>query len=358
MAGANAAILVHHPLAGAEIGRTVVMKQKLGAIGEWVLIGALMGCGGGGGKPDAGANGLDSSPVVDAESAADGAGATNFCTGPATGTLIDDMSGPVLGLTAPSCGSPGAWTAGPLGTITIPSGDPSVIYNCGSLCRSLYSPMPADFPGTVAPGGLDGSSGPQAMCVAGQTPSAQYSGSGLTLEFAFSGVVPVGGPSWITGEATGFTSAPPPSLLDASQYSGIEFWLWVSPSTVAEVTAGFQIQLIDKNQLLGGGVCNSTGTPLSSACTSASAAVLSSPFAAATSAGPLFGGDGSELTALVGGWQIVRAPWSSFVAFAGRNEQFVDPTSLAFAQFTVTQMSVNGMPVAFDFCIYALNFYR
>jgi hypothetical protein len=60
------------------------------------------------------------------------------------------------------------------------------------------------------------------MCVAGQTPSAQYSGSGLTLEFAFSGVVPVGGPSWIAGEATGFTSVFPPSLLDASQYSGIE----------------------------------------------------------------------------------------------------------------------------------------
>ena len=29
--------------------------------------------------------------------------------------------------------------------------------------------MPADFPGTAVPGGLDGASGPQAMCVAGQT---------------------------------------------------------------------------------------------------------------------------------------------------------------------------------------------
>jgi hypothetical protein len=73
------------------------------------------------------------------------------------------------------------------------------------------------------------------------------------------------------------------------------------------------------------------------------------------------GADGGELTALAPGWQLVRAPWSSFVAnayYGGGNEKSVDPTTLVFAQFVIEQDSANEHAIPFDFCIHALRFYR
>jgi hypothetical protein len=311
-------------------------------------------------------------PALDG-GAEDGGEKVTFCTGPATGALIDDMSGSNISLQPPSCGSPGGWTAwSPApGVLTSPAGDPSVVFDCGSLCQPLYSALPAVFPGTTAPedggtvdsGTVDGgASGMQAMCVAGQTSPKQYSWSGMTLTFAYSGTGPSGtGPTKISSPSFGFTTDPPPALLDASQYSGIEFWLWASPDTASAMTAGFVVELIDKNQLPGGGVCDPDATSGGTPCSGASAGISFSAVAASQGTGGLLGADGGELTALAPGWQLVRAPWSSFVAnayYGGGNEKSVDPTTLVFAQFVIEQDSANEHAIPFDFCIHALRFYR
>jgi hypothetical protein len=297
----------------------------------------------------------------------------NYCAGPATGALIDDMSGSNISLMPPSCGSPGNWTAWSLasGVITSPAGDPSVVSNCGSLCQSLYSPLPAGFPGTMASldaaavdsGTVDGgASSLQAMCIAGQTGPQQYVWSGMTLTFAYSGTPPSRtGPAKISSRSFGFTTDPPPALIDASQYSGIEFWLWASPGTVTAMSAAFVVELIDRNQLPGGGVCNPNATSGSMPCSGASAGISYSTAAASQGTGGLLGADGGELTALAPGWQLVRAPWSSFLSnpyYGGGNEKSVDPTTLAFAQFLIEQDSANDSTIPFDFCVYGLEFYK
>jgi hypothetical protein len=202
----------------------------------------------------------------------------------------------------------------------------------------------------------------QAMCVAGQTSPKQYSWSGMTLTFAYSGTGPSGtSPTKISSPSFGFTTDPPPALIDASQYSGIEFWLWASPDTAAAMPAGFVVELIDKNQLPGGGVCDPYATSGGTPCSGASAGISFSAVAASQGTGGLLGADGGELTALVPGWQLVRAPWSSFVAnayYGGGNEKSVDPTTLVFAQFVIEQDSANEHAIPFDFCIHALRFYR
>jgi hypothetical protein len=282
------------------------------------------------------------------------------CSGPATGTLIDDMTASSISLTPPACGTKGACYAISSGTLTTPVGDAAKVSSCGSLCQSLYSPLPAEFPGPLATG-VDGGM-PQAMCVAGQTRPEQYAVGGLTLELAFSGAVPADGPalSFWNGRS-GITTDPPPALIDASQYSGIEFWLWVSPDTVAEVASDFEVWLTDKNQLPGVSNCDPTDTSGIDACAYATAAVSFSVVAAGQQgAGPLLADDGSELTGLVAEWQHIRAPWSSFLAntyYGGANERAVDPKTLAFAQFLVQQMRPSAPAISFDYCIYGLKFY-
>lgn len=314
---------------------------------------------------------------IDGGPSADAALPVDYCTGPASGALIDDMSGSNISLAPPSCGSPGNWTAfsvapGGLtsGVLTSPAGDPSVVSNCGSLCQSLYSPLPAGFPGTMASldaGAVDlgtadgGASGMQAMCIAGQTGSQQYAWSGMTLTFAYTGTGAGGtGPTTVI-YASGSTTDPPPALIDASQYSGIEFWLWASPETAAATSSGFIFQLIDKKQLPGGGVCNPNATSGSRPCGGGSAGISFSTAAASEGAGPLLGADGSELTSFAPGWQLLRTPWSSFVSnpyYGGGNEKSVDPTTLAFAVFVVQQDGAGGTAIPFDFCVYGLSFYK
>ncbi|HJX65960.1 MAG TPA: hypothetical protein VJ860_18630 [Polyangia bacterium] len=296
----------------------------------------------------------------------------NHCTGPASGALIDDMSGSNISLQPPSCGSPGGWTAwsSAPGVLTSPAGDPSVVFTCGSLCQSLYSPLPAGFPGTTASldaGPVDvgtadgGATGMQAMCIVGQTGSQQYAWSGMTLTFAYSGTRASGTDPAMVLSRSGFTSDPPPALIDASQYSGIEFWLWASPETAAAMSAAFVVQLVDKNQLPGGGVCNPYVTSGNRPCSVASAGISFSTAAASQGAGSLFDADGNELSSLAPGWQIVRTPWSSFLSnpyYGGGNEKSVDPATLAFAQFVIEQDSANGSAIPFDFCVDGLRFYK
>ena len=285
----------------------------------------------------------------------------SYCTGPATEALIDDMSGSSISLSPPPCGTKGGWfVSSSGGTFTVPSGNSSTTSGCGSLCESLYSPLPAGFPGPTTAG--DGGSSPstQAMCIAGQTSQGQYSWSVATLEFAFSGTVPAGGPSWDKSGGSGFDTEPPPALIDASQYSGIEFWLWVSQDTVADVTSNFLVSLVDKNQLRGAGMCDPTDTA-SFACASSAAGVSFSAAAEGQCLGSLYGDDGSEVTTLVAGWQHVRVPWSNFLAnpyYGGANETSVDPTTLAFAQFMIEQTRPDGSVIPFDFCIDGLAFFR
>jgi hypothetical protein len=305
---------------------------------------------------------IDGGPSVDAAPPVD------YCTGPASGALIDDMSGPSISLAPPSCGSPGNWTAWSIapGTLTVPAGGPAVLSDCGSLCQSLYSPLPAGFFGIVDSfdgGTIDGGpASPQAMCIAGQTSPKQYDWSGLTLAFAYSGAPPSGtGPRKISSPSFGFTTDPPPALLDASGYSGIEFWLWASADTAAAMSKGFVVQLVDKQQLPGGGVCDANATTGKKPCHGASAGISFSAAAASEGTGLLLGADGFELTALAPGWQLVRAPWSSFLAnpnYGGGNEKSVDPTTLAFAQFVIEQTGANGPAIPFDFCVYGLSFYK
>ncbi len=191
------------------------------------------------------------SPIVaDAspERTEDASEAENFCTGPASGALIDDMSASSISLTPPSCGTKGTWYAISTGTLTIPTVDP----NCGSGsdCQSLYSPLPAGFPGATGDAGV--APGAQAMCVAGKTGTLQYDGAGTQLVLAGTDSVP--------------------ALIDASDYGGIQFWLWVSPDTAASVSSSLLVGIFDRNQTPGGGVCdvNSSGA---NACGYAAAAV-------------------------------------------------------------------------------------
>jgi hypothetical protein len=333
---------------------------------------ALPGCGSSSSPPNVADASLDGSISAGGPSAQDAGEVTSFCTGPATSAVIDDMSGSDISFAPPPCGTKGGWLTDILApnTVTTPTGDTTVLSRCGSLCQSLYSPLPPGLPGTMAMvdgGALDtaadfdgGTPGAQAMCFAGQTPAGQYTGTGLVLGFAFSGPVPAGGPAWVIGSASGVTSVPAPALIDASQYTGIQFWLWVSPGTVADVNSGLAVQLVDKNQLLGGGMCDPNASGGKS-CGATSAAVASSPAGVSQTAGPLYSSDGTKLAAFVGGWQLVLAPWSSFRSnpyWGGDNAKAVDPKALAALEFYVMQSALNGPALSFDFCVYQLSFYK
>jgi hypothetical protein len=330
-----------------------------------MLFCSSLGCGSSTGSPvvaDASPDSTaDSSIAADAPLGADGPLTYPFCTGPAAGALIDDMSGSRISLAPPACGAKGAWYVGTWensatspGELTTPPGNPRFLGSCGDLCQSLYSPRPAGFPEVTSSEGDGGSPGPEAMCIAGHTGASQYDGAGMFLELAFSGT----GPAVNLDASDGLASSTPPALIDASAYAGIEFWLWVSPETAKSVGASFIVQLVDKNQTYLGGVCDGldTGTQ---ACAAASAALSGSVASTPRNAGTLLADDGSELTALTGGWQHVRAPWDSFTtnpSWGGANELVVDPQTLAYLGFLVTQDSPSGPALAFDYCVYQLSF--
>ncbi|MGA3123151.1 MAG: hypothetical protein ABSF69_20460 [Polyangiaceae bacterium] len=326
-----------------------------------------LGCGSSTGTSaeDAGREaGPDSSHPADAS--------VKVCSGPATEALIDDMTGSSISFTPPPCGTKGAWTTllGTVGLFTTPAGGNSMsAQNCGSLCESLYSPLPSGFPGMIAgadagsvtsDAGADGGTlGSQAMCIAGTTGAAQYDVVGMGLEFAFSGMVPEGGPSWINGA----TSVPPPAFIDASQYSGIQFWLWVSPTTAAAVASSLEVELLDKNETPGDGVCDPDAS-LDTACGPASADISGSVADLSQGAGTLLSDDGGTLTSLSAGWQQIWVPWANFIPnpyYGGANETSVDPTTLTFLAFVLQQdlaADAGAAPIMFDFCVYEVSFYH
>ena len=57
-----------------------------------------------------------------------------------------------------------------------------------------------------------------------------------------------------SGSSSDGTTVPLPALIDVNLCNGIQFWLWASPDTVAEVYSNLAVSLIDKNELQGGGV--------------------------------------------------------------------------------------------------------
>jgi hypothetical protein len=187
----------------------------------------------------------------------------------------------------------------------------------------------------------------------------------MVLDFAYSGAVPDGGPV-TTGVGNWYTLAPPTALIDASQYSGIQFWLWVSPDTVAGLTSFFEVTLQDKWFTLGDvpdGGCD----PYSSgptACAFAAAAVANSAVAQSQATGALLGGDGGVLSTFSAGWQLVKAPWNNLwtiPAYGGAVESAVDPTALTTLRILVRQVltpDAGAAPIPVDFCIYDLAFYR
>ena len=294
----------------------------------------------------AGLVGCASSPKtqISADASHDGP-TTTLCSGPAAGALIDDMSGSSISLAPPSCASNGAWfvfTGGDdpsaPGSLTVPTVPAAA--TCGSVCQSLYSPLPAAFPGLDGSTVDGGSSGLRAMCIAGHTGARQYAWAAADLFFA-----------------NGDTTAP--ASIDASGYGGMQFWLWVSPDTAASVSSSFSVGLYDKNGIPEGGVCdaNSTGP---TACASTSAAISGSVVATSGGgSGALLADDGSQLPSLSAGWQHVRAPWSSFLPnpwWGGANERMVDPRTLVEANFVVSQMVQGGAAISFDYCIYQVSF--
>jgi hypothetical protein len=216
--------------------------------------------------------------------------------------------------------------------------------------------------------GVDGGAGQsaaQALCISGQTGPTQYYGAvDVTFEFGFAGAVPDGGPATIS-VGHGSTTSPPPALIDASQYHGIRFWLWVSPDTVSGVASSLEVCLADKFDTLGAvstGGCDpySTGP---TACGIACADVFLSTAYLSQGAGELHAGDGGLLTTLSSGWQLVEAPWSAFLLnphYGGAIETAIDPTSLTFLAIGLQpDLPPDGglAPIPFDLCAYDVTFY-
>jgi hypothetical protein len=328
--------------------RESALDIAVGLTSAGMLFCSLVGCGSSGGSPDVADAGpgskaevgadrsADVSLLTDASSAPDAEPVMSFCIDPAPQALIDDMSGSSISLTPPSCGTTGAWNTafyggdpGSFGTFTVPDGKG----------HPLYGPLPAGFPGPIATALDGGAPAPRAVCVAGQTGASLDNGAGTYLTL-------------------GDTGWPPKTLIDASEYGGIQFWLWVSPSTAEAVSSSFRVFLIDKNQLPLGGVCDRYATG-ATACAVAQAAPSHSVADEAQAAGPLLADDGSEITDLSRGWQHVLAPWSSFLAnpqWGGANEAMVDPRTLAEVDFLVAKDHADGGAIPFDFCIYQLSF--
>lgn len=342
------------------------MRIKLIAVGGLCLFALAAGCGSSksGGSTSASGGATQSPGARDAGPGDAGA----WCQGPATGALIDDMSGSNISLAPPSCGTRGNWTLewDPDADGGVPITNPAIFgskdaakiaYHCGSLCENIYSPLPSGFPGTVAVADA-GARGPMAMCIAGTTPATLYEGAEMDLWFGHAGDMPDGGMYW---DSVNEVLVPQVALIDASAYSGIQFWLWVSADTVTGMSAAFAVSLGDKNETAGCGVCDpNSSTETACGAASAAAVIVGSD----TTAGPLLNSDGVQLTSLSAGWQLVRVPWASFHLnqwWGGLNETAVDPKLLTYIVFRVQQgldPDAGLVPVAFDYCVYQLSFYK
>jgi hypothetical protein len=265
----------------------------------------------------------------------DGGGAAlTICSGPATEATIDDMTAATITFTPPPCATKGEWVtiadgyADGTGTIT-PSTTEAFTYSA--------LPDPAGLPA-----GVVAVSSPKAACVKGSTNTTQYEGALMDVYLGHS-----------TPASDGTSS---PALIDASAYTGIQFWLWASASTASALSASFNPQLFDKNETLIFGICD--GLQGQSGCGGGRAAVSGSAIAAALYAGALKapGGDNAAISA---GWQLIQVPFANFAInpyFGIGNETAVDPTMLTFVRFEVSNAAAASVP--FDYCVYDVAFYH
>jgi hypothetical protein len=272
----------------------------------------------------------------------DGGGAPlTICSGPATEATIDDMTAATITFTPPPCATKGEWVtyadgyADGTGTIT-PSTTEAFTYSA--------LPDPAGLPaGLVAASGSGDGSGPRAACVTGSTNTTQYQGALMDVYLGHS--IP----------ASDGTSSP--ALIDASAYTGVQFWLWASASTASALSDSFNTQLFDKNESLIFGICNGT-LQGQSGCEGGFAAVAGSAIAATFYAGALKTPSGDNAT-ISAGWQLIQVPFADFAInpYTGvGNETAVDPAMLTFVRFEVN--NAVAASVAFDYCVYDVAFYH
>jgi hypothetical protein len=273
-----------------------------------------------------------------------GAGSITLCSGEVTEATIDDMTASTITFTPPSCATKGEWDTfvNGTGTITPPA--------TGAFVYSAL-PDPAGLPvGVLAAADAGGATGtgPMAACVTGSTDAIQYDEADLGVQLGNS-TPPDGG-----------LSSPP--LIDASAYTGVQFWLWASPSTAAALSANLQVQLADKNETEIFGICNVNaplGVPMQLGCGRATATVSGNAASVAfNDPGVLHGADGGNAT-IVAGWQLIQVPFVNFVTntyYGGGNESVADPTKIAAIGFSI--QNVAAAAVAFDYCIYDLAFYH
>jgi hypothetical protein len=272
-----------------------------------------------------------------------GTGSLTICSGAATEATIDNMTASAITFTPPSCATKGEWYTYVSGTGTITPSDTEVF---------VYSalPDPAGLPAGVVTGsdaGGGGGPGPMAACAMGSTDPVQYDHADLGVQLGNSTL------------ADGGTSAP--ALIDASAYTGVQFWLWASASTASAVSANLLVQLGDKKETTIFGICNPqapTGVTMQLGCGRAQAAVSGSSAAVTFNSGIIPSANGGNAT-IVAGWQLIQIPFVNFVVnsyYGSGNETVVDPTALSNLNFVIENSLAAA--VAFDYCVYGVAFYR
>jgi hypothetical protein len=238
-------------------------------------------------------------------------------------TLIDNETAPTgtgISLAPPTGAVQGSWFeyTATGGTIGNPPNAPSA-----TAPSFTYSPLPMGIPaeaGAPASGGGDGG-GPNAACISGATGTAQYSTEGMGFNLAVS-------PNPDGGAGT-------PYPINASCHMGIQFWAW-GPADAG--TQSVIVQLPDRNETAGLGVCNASPTaPGPSACGGAEYTVTIAP-----------------------GWQLIKVPFTLFADISGygnMNEMMLDTTSLTQVQWQVQLQAADASAVPFDFCVAEVSFY-
>jgi hypothetical protein len=220
--------------------------------------------------------------------------------------LIDDMSGTSaehIPFVPPSCAANGSWYLAVGGT-------PAGMIAPSTSSPFTYSTLPGGPP-TQLPNATAGA------CVSGVTSPEQFNGTdSMFVNLAGAGGVP--------------------ALIDASGYSGIEFYLW-QDSTAVVPSGELYLLVDDKAETSGYGVCDGTYTGP----TGCVGPVATIPAQA--------------------GWQKVTLPWSGFASLPNTgsdNETALDPTTLTSLDFQVQQDAAgvtSGVP--FHFCVLDLQFY-
>lgn len=210
----------------------------------------------------------------------------------------------------PACSTPGAW------------------YDYGGGAAGIITPVPGAFAFSSMPQPLaDAGASNEAACVSGDTGAASYSSEGLGLELALTATPDAGGSSL-------------PALIDASAYTGIQFWAWGLPLASGSSGQIVTFQVYDKAETPGLGVCDPSNQGL-------------------TACGPA-----SSPIAVPSRWTQFRVPFASLQLnsyYGGSNETGFDPTTITKIEWNVQTPAAAdggaGAPVSFDFCVGPVSFY-